>query len=215
MLARLLVVPAALIASGALISPVQALPISPTAAPQITSVSPRMGGPGDAVELTGTGLSVGGEAPSVTFLDLYPAQVKSHSPSALTVVVPTIPDPPDGFIQIRVTTSSGSGIAPFRYYATPPGEVTSPTSLKARPTRGKVTLTWGPPTGGAGMVTAYEWRFQLQRGPWSAWKKVAKGADARQQTVLRMKRNKVYVFQVRAIAGSQRGPAATTQATGK
>lgn len=215
MRARLLLAPAAFIAAGALIAPVQAQPVSPTAAPQINSVSPGMGGPGDAVELTGTGLSVGGEAPTVTFLDLYPAQVKSHSPSALTVVVPTIPDPPDGIIQIRVTTTSGSGIAPFRYYATPPGDVTSPTSLKARPTKGKVTLTWGPPTGGASMVTAYEWRVQLQRGPWSVWKKVAKGAAARQQTVLRIKRGKVYVFQVRAIAGATRGPAATTLATGQ
>ena len=212
---RLASVTAALIAAGALIAPVNAAPVAPYAAPQIDSVSPGMGGPGDRIEITCRGFSDGGQAPTVTILST-PAQVTTFTDSAITVVVPTISDPPDGFVELKVSTSAGFDVAPFRYYGSPPGELGMPVGLKGTPLKGKVRLNWSPPTQGASSVTEYQWRFQLQRGAWSPWKKVAKGgADARQQTVKRIRPRQVYVFQVRAMAGSTAGPAATTQVTGK
>ena len=212
---RLVSVTAVLIAAGALVAPANAASVAPYAAPQIDSVSPGMGGPGDRIEITGRGFSDGGQAPTVTILST-PAQVTTFTDSAITVVVPTIADPPEGFVELRVSTSAGSDIAPFRYYAAPPGELGMPVALKGTPLKGKVRLTWSPPTKGTTLVTAYEWRFQLQRGAWSPWKKVAKGgAEARQQTVKRIRPRLVYNFQVRAMAGTTAGPAATTQVTGK
>ena len=212
---RFLLAPAAFIVTAALPAPVHALPVSPNAAPQIDSVSPGMGGPGDRIEITGRGFSDGGKAPTVTILNT-PAQVTTFTDSAITVVVPIITDPPDGFVELKVSTSSGFDMAPFRYYGSPPGELGMPVGLKGTPLKAKVRLTWSPPTQGASTVTEYQWRFQLQRGAWSPWKKVGKGgAEARQQTVKRIRPRQVYVFQVRAMAGSTAGPAATTQVTGK
>ena len=183
-------------------------------APQIDSVSPAVGGPGDRIEITGRGFSDNGTAATVTFLST-PATVASFSDSQLVVVVPTISNPPEGFVELKVSNSAGSDVAPFRYYAAPPGDVSEPVGLKAAATRGKVTLTWTPPTRGADTVTAYQWRFQPQRGAWSAWKTVPKGATASKQVVKRIRPKKVYVFQVRAVAGTVTGPAATVQATGR
>ena len=212
---RFLLAPAAFIVAVALTAPVQALPASPAAAPQIDSVSPGMGGPGDRIEITGRGFSDGGQAPTVTILST-PAQVTTFTDSAITVVVPTISDPPDGFVELKVSTSAGFDVAPFRYYGSPLGELGMPVGLKGTPLKGKVRLNWSPPTQGASTVTEYQWRFQLQRGAWSPWKAVAKGgAEARQQTVKRIRPRLVYNFQVRAMAGSTAGPAATTQVTGK
>ena len=212
---RFLLAPAAFIVAVALTAPVHALPASPAAAPQIDSVSPGMGGPGDRIEITGRGFSDGGQAPTVTILST-PAQVTTFTDSAITVVVPTISDPPEGFVELKVSTSAGFDVAPFRYYGSPPGELGMPVGLKGTPLKGKVRLNWSPPTQGASTVTEYQWRFQLQRGAWSPWKTVAKGgAEARQQTVKRIRPRLVYNFQVRAMAGSTAGPAATTQVTGK
>ena len=212
---RFLLAPAALVVAAALTAPAHALPVSPNAAPQIDSVSPGMGGPGARIEITGRGFSDGGQAPTVTILST-PAQVTTFTDSAITVVVPTISDPPDGFVELKVSTSAGFDVAPFRYYGSPPGELGMPVGLAGKPLKGKVRLTWSPPTQGASTVTEYHWRFQLQRGAWSPWKKVAKGgAEARQQTVKRIRPRQVYNFQVRAMAGSTAGPAATTQVTGK
>ena len=211
---RFLLAPAAFIVTAALTAPVHALPVGPTAAPQIDSVSPGMGGPGDRIEITGRGFSDGGQAPTVTFLST-PGQVTAFTDSAITVVVPTISNPPDGFVELKVATSAGSDVAPFRYYGSPPGELGMPVGLTGKALKAKVRLTWSPPTQGTSTVTEYQWRFQLQRGAWSPWMKVAKGAEARQQTVKRIRPRQVYVFQVRAMAGSTAGPAATTQVTGK
>ena len=212
---RFLLAPAAFIVAVALTAPVHALPASPAAAPQIDSVSPGMGGPGDRIEITGRGFSDGGQAPTVTMLST-PAQVTTFTDSAITVVVPTISDPPEGFVELKVSTSAGFDVAPFRYYGSPPGELGMPVGLKGTPLKGKVRLNWSPPTQGASTVTEYQWPFQLQRGAWSPWKTVAKGgAEARQQTVKRIRPRLVYNFQVRALAGSTAGPAATTQVTGK
>jgi hypothetical protein len=184
-------------------------------APQIDSVSPAMGGPGDRIEITGRGFSDNGSPATVTFL-LTPATVSEFTDSAMTVIVPTISNPPEGFVELKVSNSAGSDIAPFRYYAAPPGEVSEPVGLKARPSKGKVTLTWSPPTQGAALVTSYQWRSQLRGAiKWSDWKTVAKGAAAGSQVVKRIRPKKVYVFQVRALAGSVTGPAATTSATGR
>lgn len=183
-------------------------------APQIDSVSPGFGGPGDPIEITGRGFSDNGAPASVTFLGT-PGTVTSFTDNQLVVLVPTIPDPPDGFVELRVSNSLGAEIAPFRYYAAPPGEVSEPVGLKAKATKGKVTLTWSPPSRGADTVTSYQWRFQPKRGAWSTWRTVAKGAAARQQVVKRVRPKKVYVFQVRAVAGSTTAPAATTQAKGR
>ena len=110
------------------------------------------------------------------------------------MVVPIITDPPDGFVELKVSTSSGFDMAPFRYYGSPPGELGMPVGLKGTPLKAKVRLTWSPPTQGASTVTEYQWRFQLQRGAWSPWKKVGKGgAEARQQTVKRIRPRQVYV----------------------
>ena len=211
---RFVVVTAAIIAAGAMIAPANAAPVVPYAAPQIDGVSPGMGGPGDRIEITGRGFSDGGQAPTVTILST-PAQVTTFTDSVITVVVPTITDPPDGFVELKVSTSAGFDVAPFRYYGAPPGELGMPVGLAGKPLKGKVRLTWSPPTQGANTVTEYQWRFQLQRSAWSPWKKVAKGTQARQQTVKRIRPKQVYVFQVRAMAGSTAGPAATTQVTGK
>jgi hypothetical protein len=211
---RFVVVTAAVIAAGALIAPANAAPVVPYAAPQIDSVSPGMGGPGDRIEITGRGFSDAGQPPTVTFLSA-PAQVATFSDSAITVVVPTIADPPDGFVELKVATAAGSDSAPFRYYAAPPGELGMPVGLKGTPLKGKVRLTWSPPTKGTDKVTEYQWRFQQRGKAWSPWKKSAKGAEARQQTVKRIRPRQVYVFQVRAMAGTTAGPAATTQVTGK
>ena len=183
-------------------------------APQIDSVSPGMGGPGDRIEITGRGLSDGGAPATVTFLST-PATVSSFTDNQLTVIVPTISDPPEGFVELKVANSLGSDIAPFRYYAAPPGDVSEPVGLKARPTKGRVTLTWAPPSRGADTVTSYQWRSQPQRGAWSPWKTVAKGAAASKQVVKRIRPKKVYIFQVRAMAETVTGPAATVQATGR
>jgi hypothetical protein len=91
----------------------------------------------------------------------------------------------------------------------------APTNLRASASKGRVTLTWAPPAQGAGGVTDYQWRSQVKGATEGNWKKVAKGAGARQQVVLRIRPKVVYVFQVRAMAGSTAGPAATTQARGK
>lgn len=212
---RFVVVTATAIAAGALIAPANAAPVVPYAAPQIDSVSPGMGGPGDRIEITGRGFSDGGQAPTVTFQSAT-AQVAMFTDSGITVVVPTIADPPDGFVELRVATSAGSDVAPFRYYAAPPGELGTPVGLTGKALKGKVRLTWSPPTKGTDRVTEYQWRFQLQRGAWSPWKKVAKGSpEARQHTVKRIRPRLVYNFQVRAMAGTTAGPAATTQVTGK
>ena len=97
-----------------------------------------------------------------------------------------------------------------------PGDrVTEPTSLSAAAQKGRVTLRWAPPNNASSTITAYQWRFQVKGGAWSPWRTVAKGAEARQQTVKRIRPRQVYVFQVRAMAGTTAGPAATTQVTGK
>ena len=212
---RLLLAAVAFMTAGALVAPVQAKLMSPAAAPQIDSVSPGMGGPGDRIEITGRGFSSGGQAPTVTFLGT-PASVSAFTDSVVTVVVPVVPDPPDGFLEIKVATSEGFDIAPFRYYAAPPVNLGAPVGLAARALKGKVTLTWSPPRQGASTVTEYQWRSQLKGAAWSPWTKVGKGgADARQQEVKRIRPRQVYVFQVRAMAGATAGPAATTQVTGK
>lgn len=211
---RYIVVTATLFAAGALIAPAHAAPVTPYAAPQIDGVSPGMGSPGDRIEITGRGFSDGGGAPTVTFLST-PATVQSFTDSAITVVVPTISDPPDGFVELKVSTSGGSDVAPFRYYGSAPSGLGEPKSLTATATKGKVTLRWAPPTNGASTVTGYQWRYQLKGAAWSPWKTSAKGADARQQAVKRIRPRQVYLFQVRAIAGATQGPAVTIQATGK
>ncbi len=183
-------------------------------APQIDSVDPAAGSPGDRIAITGRGFSVNGAAATVTFLGVA-GTVTSFTDSQLTVIVPSIPNPPDGFVELRVSNPVGFDIAPFRYYAAPPGDVSEPVGIKAKPSKGKVTLTWAPPSRGANLVTAYEWRFQPQRGKWSKWTVAAKGAAARKQVVKRIRPKSVYVFQVRAVAGSTAGPAATTQAKGR
>ncbi|MEY3732976.1 MAG: hypothetical protein RL347_335 [Actinomycetota bacterium] len=184
-------------------------------APQIDSVSPGMGGPGDRIEITGRGFSDGGSPATVTFLST-PATVAEFTDSAMTVIVPTIANPPEGFVELKVSNSAGSDIAPFRYYAAPPGEVSEPVGLKARPSKGKVTLTWSPPTRGSALVTSYQWRSQLRGAiKWSDWKTVAKGPAAKSQVVKRIRPKQTYVFQVRAMAGSVTGPAATVSARGK
>jgi hypothetical protein len=174
-----------------------------------------MGGPGDRVEITGRGFTDGGSPATVTFLST-PANVAEFTDSAMTVIVPTITNPPEGFVELKVSNGAGSDVAPFRYYAAPPGDVSEPVGLKARPAKGKVTLTWSPPSQGAALVTSYQWRSQLRGAmKWSEWKTVAKGAAAGSQVVKRIRPKKVYVFQVRALAGSLTGPAATTSATGR
>jgi hypothetical protein len=204
-----------LIAGGMTVAQSVSAVESRAVAPQIDSVSPAMGGPGDRIEITGRGFSDSGRAASVTFLGT-PATVSSFSDNELVVLVPMIPNPPDGFIELKVSTSLGSDIAPFRYYAAPPGDVSEPVGIKARPAKGKVTLTWSPPSRGAALVTSYQWRSQLRGAlKWSEWKTVAKGAAAKSQVVKRIRPKQTYVFQVRALAGSTAGPAATTSAKGK
>ena len=211
---RMAVASVAFFTALALVAPAHAQLVIRATAPQIDSVSPGMGGPGDSIEITGRGFSDGGQAPTVTLLGT-PATVTAFTDAAITFVVPVVSDPPDGFLELKVATSLGSDIAPFTYYGSPPGELGAPVGLAGKARKAKVRLTWSPPSQGASTVTEYQWRFQLKGKAWSPWRKVAKGADARQQLVKRIRPRQVYVFQVRAMAGTTAGPAATTQVTGK
>lgn len=215
MFTRIMIASISCIAAVALTAPVHALPVSPMAAPQIDGVSPGFGGPGDVIEITGRGFFNDGVPPTVTFLSLYGAEVEGWNDSRITVIVPVVPDAPEGFIELKVSTAAGSDVAPFRYYASPPGDLGMPVGLKGKALKGKVRLTWSPPTQGASTVTEYQWRFQQRGKAWSPWKKSAKGAEARQQVVKRIRPRQAYVFQVRAMAGSTEGPAATTPVTGR
>lgn len=184
-------------------------------APQIDSVSPGFGSPGDLIEITGRGFDDGGNPPTVTFLSV-PAKVQAFTDAAMTVVVPEIPNPPDGFLELLISNPAGSDRAPFRYYPSEQGgELTAPTSLTAKARKGKVILRWSPPASGAVTVVSYQWRFRQKGKGWSAWKTVAKGAQARQQVVKRIRPKKVYTFEVRAVAAGVPGPAATVSARGR
>ena len=185
-------------------------------APQLSGISPGFGSPGDEIEITGTGFATGGSAPVVTFLSLYPGELVDFSNTRIRVIVPVIPDPPtDGRpIELRITTSAGSTSGPFVYYGQS-SNLGAPTVLKATAKKGKVILSWKPPAAGAASVTSYQWRSQVKGKAWSKWKTVSKGAKARKQTVKRIRPKQMYVFEVRAMAGSTEGPAASAQARGK
>ena len=193
----------------------QAAPVNPTAGPpRLSEVSPAAGGPGDVIEILGEGFVENGRPATVTFLSV-PGKVEEFSDTRLSVEVPVVQNPPDGFIELRITTSLGSDVAPFRYYAGQPGELSAPTVLDGKASKGKVRLRWGVPKTGADKVTAYEWRFQLKGKAWSKWKKVAKGAKARKQVVKKIRPKKMYVFEVRAMAGTTAGPSASVELKGK
>jgi hypothetical protein len=194
--------------------PAQAAPVQQVAiAPQIDSVDPGFGGPGDTIEITGRGFTEGGRPARVTFT---PPQapgvagiIESFTDSRLVVEVPNIPNGPDAFIELRVSTSLGSEVAPFRYYPGTPGALSAPRSLTGKAGKGQVRLRWGVPTSGADQITGYEYRFQIKGKKWAKWKKVAKGAKARKQVVKKISPKKTYVFEVRAMAGTTEGPAAS------
>lgn len=195
--------------------PAHAAHVQPAAmAPQIDSVDPGLGGPGDIIEITGRGFVEGGRPATVTFLSV-PGIVESFTDSLLVVEVPVIPNPPDGFIELRISTSLGADVAPFRYYPGSPGALSAPTALTGKAGKGQVRLRWGVPTSGADQITGYMYRFQLKGKKWSKWKKVAKGAKARKQVVKKIAPKRTYVFEVRAMAGTTEGPAASWELTRK
>jgi hypothetical protein len=196
--------------------------ITPRSAPQISYVDPAMGGAGDVLEIGGRGFVNSGQPASVTFhrtssdAGVRGTVQAGFTDERLTVTVPTITNPPAGFMELRITTSAGSDSAPFRYYSGKPGALSQPTSLAAKATKGKVTLRWMPPTTGASTVTAYEWTVSVKgTDRWAPWKKVAKGAQARSQVVKRIRPKTAYVFEVRAVAGSTQGPGARIEVRGK
>lgn len=188
--------------------------VVPMTAPQVDGVSPGIGGPGDIVEITGMHFSDGVNPPAVTFLSV-PAEVTEYTDTLIMAVVPVVPDPPDGFIELRVTTSGGFGNAPFKYEEGSDGELSAPKLLSAKVFKGKIRLRWNAPESGAATVTAYEWRYQEKGKTWSPWKKSAKAGKARTQVIKRIRPKRVYVFEVRAVAGTTPGPVATVEARGR
>lgn len=216
MFTRIMIASISCIAAVALTAPVHALTVSPMAAPQIDGVSPGFGGPGDVIEITGRGFLNGGLPPTVTFMSLYAGTVDGWNDTRITVIVPVVPDPPDGFIELRVTTAGGSDVGPFRYYSDAPATLSAPQALKATPTRGKVALSWRAPVSGATSVTSYQWTMSIKgTDRWSKWKTVRGGPRGLKQTVKRIKPRTTYVVEVRAMAGAQAGPAAQVEFTGK
>ena len=188
--------------------------VVPMAAPQVDGVSPGIGGPGDVVEITGMHFSDGVNPPVVTFLSV-PAEVAEYTDTTIMAVVPVVPDPPEGFIELRVTTSGGFGNAPFKYEEGSDGALSAPKLLSAKVFKGKIRLRWNAPESGAASVTAYEWRYQEMGKTWSPWKKSAKAGKARTQVVKRIRPKRTYVFEVRAMAGTTPGPAASVEARGR
>jgi hypothetical protein len=194
--------------------------VSIQAAPQIDSISPGFGRAGDVIEITGRGFRNGGLPPTVTFLSLYQGEVDGWNDSRITVIVPVVPNPPDGFIELRVTTSAGSDVGPFRYYSdgpspspTTPG---APQGLKAVAKKGKVLLSWRAPASGASSVTSYQWMISVKgTDRWSKWKTVRGGANGLKQTAKRIRPRTAYLVEVRAMAGTQAGPAAQVEFRGK
>ena len=207
------VIAAALAASMSLTA--QASPVQVSSGPpRLSEVSPALGSPGDVIEILGEGFVESGKPATVTF-DGIPGEIDEFSATRLAVEVPVVPSPSGDFVELRIATSLGFEIAPFRYYPGQPGALSAPTVLNGKASKGKVKLRWGAPTSGADKVTRYEWRFQLKGKAWSKWKKVAKGAKARKQVVKKIRPKKMYVFEVRAMAGSTAGPAASVELKGK
>jgi len=187
------------------------------APPQLSSINPGFGSPGDVIEITGNHLTNGSSPPRVTFLSLYEGTVVSFGETKVSVVVPTIPNPPsDGRpIELRVTTSAGSDAGPFRYYGNTSG-LGAPTSLKATAKKGKVLLRWQPPVSGAASITSYQWSVALAgTDKWSKWRTVAKGPKGTKQTVKRIRPGKDYIFKVRAMSGTVAGDEASLIVRGK
>lgn len=187
----------------------------PAMSPQIDGVSPGFGGPGDVIEIEGLHFNDGVSAPAVTFLGV-PAEVVAFTDTLIETVVPVVPNPPDGFIELRVTTAGGIAQAPFTYKEGADGQLSAPKLLRAQVFKGKIRLRWNAPEVGASTVTAYEWRFQ-QKGAatWSEWKKSGRAGKARTQVVKRIRPKRVYVFEVRAVAGTNPGPVAMVEARGR
>ena len=117
--------------------------------------------------------------------------------------------------RVRAENNQGEGSGSNEASATPMSVPSAPHNMTATPGNGQVALTWATPaSNGGSAITGYEYRYQPALSVFTSWTAVPdSNVNTAAYTVAGLTNGTGHEFQVRAITATNKGAAASANAT--